>query len=166
MRWIVFCERPDPWIWNDDSTQRGTLRGRKRRQNSGAHRNWALRRARRHRAVRAAGLAITPIGERLAATRVGNRITHARAQDCRIRERGPLKNSSQNQGNGEQATVHGAESVPQSPSGRQNAALRRQRSCARTQTARAAYASRPVFDGIHNGARINMPVQIARHRRL
>jgi hypothetical protein len=57
--------------------------------------------------VSAAALAIAAIGQRLAATRVRNRITHARADRRRINQGRPLENRSQNQGNGEKATVHG-----------------------------------------------------------
>jgi hypothetical protein len=55
----------------------------------------------------AAGPAVAAIGERLTATRVRDRITHARAYRRRINQGIPLENRGQNQGNGEKATVHG-----------------------------------------------------------
>lgn len=61
----------------------------------------------------AAALTIAPIGKRLAAARVGNRIPHAGAQGRRVRQGWPLENRGQNQGKGEETTVHGGESVPQ-----------------------------------------------------
>jgi hypothetical protein len=54
-----------------------------------------------------AGPAVAAIGERLTATRVRDRITHARAHRRRINQGRPLENRGQNQGNGEKATVHG-----------------------------------------------------------
>jgi hypothetical protein len=113
MGWIVLCERPDLKLWNDDTAQRGTLRGWERRHYGGAHRNGALRRARRHRTMRAADAAIATIGGRLTATRVRNRITHACAHRRRINQGRPLENRGQNQGNGEKAMVHARGSLLQ-----------------------------------------------------
>ena len=100
-------EWADPKLWSDDTAQRGRLRGWERRQYGGAHRNGALRHARRHRTMGAAGAAVAVTVKRLSATRVRNRITHARAYRRRINQGRPLKNRGQNQGKGEQATVHG-----------------------------------------------------------
>ncbi len=61
----------------------------------------------------AAALAIAPIGQRLSAACVGNRIPHARAHCRRIHQGWSLENRDQNQGKGEETTVHGGESVPQ-----------------------------------------------------
>jgi hypothetical protein len=103
----VLWERPDPKLWNDDTAQRGGLRDRRCRQYGGAHRNGALRRARRHRTVGTAGPAVAAIGGRLTATRVRKRITHASADRRRINQGRSLENRGQNQGNGEKAAVHG-----------------------------------------------------------
>lgn len=63
--------------------------------------------------MRAAALAIASVGERLPVARVAYRIPHRYAQGCGIRQDRPLQNGSQNQGDGDETTVHGSNSVLQ-----------------------------------------------------
>ncbi len=95
MRRIVVRERSNAGVWNqfaERSDPHGAWNHQRNRRGQGRR---ALRCARGHRTLRATGLAIVAIVERYPAARVGNRITHARAQ------RRPLQEGGENQGHSE-----------------------------------------------------------------
>jgi hypothetical protein len=110
---VVLGKGRDSGIGNDQATHGDPQGGGEHQRYCCAHGDRTLGCARRHGAVGAASPTVDPIGQGLAFAGVSYRVANAAgAERCGIRQRRPLENGSEEQGDGDQTAMHGAQSLP------------------------------------------------------